>query len=81
MLETTQTEFEIQPESSDENENEYKTVDSVFDFKELEPFLNLQRLDDVNEDNVSFAVPFDKLRNKMKNVTPDGKVMKLVSKL
>lgn len=80
FMETSQTEFEIQPESSDNEEENYKAPETVFSFKELEPFLKLECLDDVNEDcnDNSYLVPFDTLRKKMKNVTPDGKVMKLI---
>lgn len=77
FIQTSQTEFEIQPES--DNEEEYKRLDSVFNFQEIEPFLNLECLgiDDDNNDN-NPGVPFNKLHKKMKNVTPDGKIMKLV---
>ncbi|XP_066901703.1 inactive peptidyl-prolyl cis-trans isomerase FKBP6 isoform X2 [Halyomorpha halys] len=78
ILEKSASEFTLDAGDTLIDETEEDRIDKVYKFDDFAPFINLDCIGCGDTEDVSTQTPFEKIKQKMTNVTEDGKVSKLI---
>ncbi|CAH1397167.1 unnamed protein product [Nezara viridula] len=78
ILEKSASEFTLDAGDTLVDETEEARIDQVYKFDEFAPFINLDCVGCGDTEEVSTKTPFENIKQKMTNVTEDGKISKLI---